>query len=115
MKNNVFVLVGAALILTACGPGPQGGAGGKPASAAVQSTADLPQYDSAGVIAVVADRTLTIDHEGASAAGVPAGRNAFLAHADILAEAPLAPGARVTFKFRKAPDGLELSELKIRE
>lgn len=115
MKNNVFVLVGAALILTACGPGPLGGATAKSASSAVQSTATLPQYDSAGVIAVAGERMLTIDHEGASAAGVPAGRNEFLAYADILAEAPLAPGTRVAFKFRKAPDGLELTELKIRE
>ncbi|WP_255367584.1 copper-binding protein [Caulobacter sp. UNC279MFTsu5.1] len=66
------------------------------------------------MIAVLEGQTVTLDHEGASAAKLAAGRTAFQAYGDILAEAPLTPGARVAFRFHKAGDAWELTELKAR-
>jgi hypothetical protein len=65
------------------------------------------------VISSLDGQILTLDHDGASAAGLKPGRSAFKAYADVLAEAPITPGARVTFQF-KTPDGLELSKLELR-
>ncbi len=73
-----------------------------------------PEYDSIGVIALMDGQAVTLDHEGASAAQLAPGRTAFQAYGDILAEAPLTPGARVAFKFHKAGDVWELTELKAR-
>lgn len=108
---SAIFLVGA---LAACGPG-------KPAKTASEASATAPaalpagpEYDSTGVIALVDGQAVTLDHEGASAAPLAAGRTVFQAYGDILAEAPLTPGARVAFKFRKAGDAWELTELKPR-
>ncbi|MEJ2817341.1 copper-binding protein [Caulobacter sp. CCG-8] len=73
-----------------------------------------PEYDSIGVIAVLDGQSVTLDHEGASAAKLAPGRTAFQAYGDILAEAPLTPGSRVAFKFHKVGDAWELTELKAR-
>ena len=106
---SAVILLGA---LAACGPG-------KPAktssAAPVGAPAALlagPEYDSIGVIALLDGQSVTLDHEGASGAGLVAGRTAFQAYGDILAEAPLTPGARVAFKFHKVGDAWELTQLK---
>lgn len=114
MKINTIsaiILVGA---LAACGPG-------KPAKTASEAPAAMPatlptgpEYDSTGVIALLDGQQVTLDHEGASAAGLPPGRTAFQAYGDILAEAPITPGARVAFKFHKVGDAWALTELKAR-
>lgn len=108
MISAVF-LVGA---LAACGPG-------KPAKTASEAPATAPtalpagpEYDSTGVIALVDGQAVTLDHEGATAASLAAGRTVFQAYGDILAEAPLKPGGRVTFKFHKVGEAWELTELK---
>lgn len=82
--------------------------------AAEMSSSSAPEYDSVGVLASVEGQLLTLDHEGASGSGLAAGRQMFQAYADVLAEAPLDPGARVTFRFRKAGEGYELVGLKAR-
>lgn len=108
---STLILVGA---LAACGPGKSEKASPDAPSTAAAAPSAAPEHDSAGVIAAVDGQSVTLDHEGASAAGLAAGRTAFQAYGDVLAEAPLAPGARVTFKFRKAGDAYELAELKAR-
>jgi hypothetical protein len=114
MKNKLFLSICGLLLTAACGPAPQGSAPEKPAATASQAAQTLPEYDSTGVISAVDGLTLTIDHDGASAAGVPAGRGAFVGYADVLSDAPLTPGSRVAFKFHKNGEALELSELKAR-
>ncbi|MFZ0269348.1 copper-binding protein [Caulobacter sp.] len=66
------------------------------------------------MIAVLDGQQVTLDHEGASAAKLAPGRTAFQAYGDILAEAPITPGARVAFKFRKVGEAWELTELRAR-
>jgi hypothetical protein len=78
------------------------------------STESLPTYEGQGVISSLDGQILTLDHDGASAAGLKPGRSAFKAYADVLAEAPITPGARVTFQFKKTPEGLELAKLEAR-
>jgi len=112
MKLNVIIAISLVGALAACGPGQPSKAPKKPAEAAVTPAPAGPEYDSAGVIATVDGQVVTLDHEGASAAGLVAGRSAFQAHADTLAEAPLAPGTRVAVRFRKVGEGYELTELK---
>jgi hypothetical protein len=51
---------------------------------------------------------------GRERGGLAPGRTAFQAYGDILAEAPITPGARVAFKFHKVGDAWELTELKAR-
>jgi predicted small lipoprotein YifL len=106
-----IVLLGS---LAACGPGKPAKSASEAPSAAVASLPTSPEYDSIGVIATLDGQQVTLDHEGASAATLVAGRTIFQAYADILAEAPLTPGARVAFKFHKVGDGYALTELKAR-
>src|SRR4051812_1465096 len=107
----VFVLAGA---LAACGPGKPAKTTSDPSPAAPASLPTSPEYDSMGVIALLDGQVVTLDHEGASAAKLAAGRTVFQAYGDILAEAPLTPGARVAFKFHKVGDVWTLSDLKAR-
>lgn len=100
------------LLVAACGPGPLSAPPAKSPQTAAQASETLPEHDSTGVISAVNGLRLTIDHDGASSAGLAAGRNDFTGHGDVLANAPLTPGARVAFKFRKTGGVLELSELK---
>ena len=108
---SAIILVGA---LTACGPGKPAKPVSEASSAAPAALPAGPQYDSIGVIALLDGQRVTLDHEGASAAKLAAGRTAFQAYGDILAEAPLTPGARVAFKFHKVGDVWTLSDLKAR-
>jgi len=98
--------------LSACGPGKPAKTSSDAPVAAAAALPTGPEYDSTGVIAVLDGQAVTLDHEGASSAGLAAGRTAFQAYGDILAEAPLTPGARVGFKFHKVGDVWELTELK---
>jgi hypothetical protein len=114
MKIKTILPIILVSALAACGPG-------KPAKTASEAPAAVPaalpagpEYDSIGVIAVIEGQAVTLDHEGASAAQLTPGRTAFQAYGDILAEAPIAPGARVAFKFHKVGDAWELTELKAR-
>jgi hypothetical protein len=114
MKIKTISAIALAGALAACGPG-------KPAKTPSETPATAPsalptgsEYDSTGVIAVLDGQQVTLDHEGASAAGLAPGRTAFQAYGDILAEAPITPGARVAFKFHKVGDAWELTELKAR-
>ena len=107
----VIALAGA---LAACGPGKPAKTASEPSSAAPESLLTSPEYDSIGVIALLDGQAVTLDHEGASAAKLGAGRTAFQAYGDILAEAPLTPGARVAFKFHKVGDVWTLTDLKAR-
>ena len=108
---SAIALVGA---LAACGPGKPAKTASEAPAAAVATVPTSPEYDSIGVIAALDGQQVTLDHEGASAAKLAAGRTAFHAYGDILAEAPLRPGTRVAFKFHKAGDAWELTDLKAR-
>jgi hypothetical protein len=108
---SAILLVGA---LAACGPGKPAKTASEAPAAGVAALATSPEYDSIGVIAAVEGQQVTLDHEGASAAKLAAGRTGFQAYADILAEAPLTPGGRVAFKFRKVGEAWELTDLKAR-
>jgi hypothetical protein len=108
---SAIILVGA---LAACGPGKPAKTGSEAPVAATSALPATPEYDSIGVIAALEGQQVTLDHEGASVAKLAAGRTAFQAYGDILAEAPLTPGERVAFKFHKVGDAWELTELKAR-
>lgn len=100
--------------LAACGPGKPANTDQKASSSVTAPLVTGPEYDSIGVIATLDGQLVTLDHEGASAAKLAAGRTGFQTYADVLAEAPLAPGARVGFKFHKVGDVWTLTELKAR-
>ncbi len=112
MKINVVTIVLLAGVVAACGPGSRSKPPEQPTDRPQITAPTGPEYDSTGVIAAIDGQTLTLDHEGASAAKLAAGRTKFTAYADILAEAPLTPGARVSFKFRKVGGEYELTELQ---
>ena len=112
MKINIIAGLIVVGLLAACGPGTPSKPPENASAAAPVPVPVGPEYDSTGVIAAVDGQTLTLDHEGASAAQLAAGRTDFTSYADVLAEAPLTPGARVSFKFRKIDGGYELTELK---
>jgi hypothetical protein len=112
MKNKIILSIIGVISVAACGPGPQSSTPDKSPATAPQAGETLPEHDSTGVISAVNGLTLTLDHDGASAAGLAAGRNDFTGYADVLSDAPLTPGVRVAFKFRKNGEGLELVELK---
>lgn len=114
MKNKSIILIFAALSLAACGPGKPSSTTEASRSEAVQPREVGPEYDSTGVISALEGRNLTLDHEGASGSGLAAGRDVFIAYADVLAEAPITPGSRVTFKFHRTSEGLELTALAAR-
>jgi len=114
MKINTISAIVLLGMLAACGPGKPAKTGSEAPVASLSPLPASPEYDSIGVIAALEGQTVTLDHEGASAAKLAAGRTAFQAYGDILAEAPLTPGARVAFKFHKTAAGYDLSELKAR-
>lgn len=108
---SVIILVGA---LTGCGPGKPAKTASEASVAAKVALPVSPEYDSIGVIAALDGQMVTLDHEGASAAKLAAGRTKFQAYGDILAEAPITPGDRVAFKFHKVGDVWELTDLEAR-
>ena len=112
MKIKTILALMLAVSLTACGPGKSAKTASEAPAAAPAPVSAGPEYDSIGVIAALEGQQVTLDHEGASAAKLAAGRTKFTAYADILAEAPLTPGARVSFKFRKVGGEYELTELQ---
>jgi hypothetical protein len=114
MKIKTISALILAFALAACGPGKSGqGASKAPGMAAIPAPTG-PEHDSIGVISALDGQSVTLDHEGASAAKLAAGRTIFQGYADVLVEAPLTPGTRVAFKFRKTDAGYDLTELKAR-
>lgn len=111
MKIKTISAIALTCALAACGPGKPAKTASEPASTAPVALPTSPECDSIGVIAVMDGQSVTLDHEGASAAQLAAGRTAFQAYGDILAEAPLTPGTRVKFKFHKVGDAWELTVL----
>jgi hypothetical protein len=115
MNFRYFVASFAILGLTACGQASQDGHSKPGVVEAMPSTESLPAYEAQGVISSLDGQILTLDHDGASAAGLKPGRNQFKVYADVIAEAPITPGARVKFQFKKTSSGLEVSKLEPRE
>jgi hypothetical protein len=115
MNFRCFAVATAVLSLAACGEASQDGRSKPGVIEAMPSTESLPVYDAQGVISSLDGQILTLDHDGASAAGLKPGRNQFKVYADVIAEAPIAPGTRVKFQFKKTSTGLELSKLEPRE
>lgn len=115
MNYRNFLVLAALAGLVACGQASQEPHSKAGAIEAVPSTEGLPAYDAEGVISSLDGQILTLDHEGASAAGLKPGRDKFKVYADVLAEAPITPGARVKFQFKKTPTGLEVSRLEPRD
>jgi hypothetical protein len=114
MNFRRFLILASLFALAACGDASKKPEAKPAGIEAVASTEGLPSYEAQGVIASLEGQILTLDHDGASAADLKAGRDQFKVYADVLAEAPIAPGARVTFQFKKTPDGLEVSRLESR-
>jgi hypothetical protein len=114
MKLNAFLSMFVIFTLSACGPGKPAATSPKGVRTSHAPSQASPEYDSIGVIAEVKGQVVTLDHEGASAAKLAAGRTLFQAYADALAEAPLKPGTRVAFKFRKIGETYELTDLTVR-
>ncbi|MBO9708971.1 MAG: copper-binding protein [Caulobacter sp.] len=114
MKINMMIAVVACGLVTACGPGANTKSSNQAEKPAVLTAPTGPEYDSTGVVAAVDGQTLTLDHEGASAAQLAPGRTVFKTYADVLAEAPIKPGDRVALKFMKVGQGYQLTELRAR-
>ena len=112
--RHFFVLAGV-LALAACGDASEAPKAKSAAVEAVASTEALPTYEAQGVISSLDGQILTLDHDGASAAGLKPGRDPFKVYADVIAEAPIKPGSRVKFQFKKTPTGLEVSRLEPRD
>lgn len=114
MNTRTFLALVALLGLAACGEAGQKAASRPPSSDAAVTPASLPTYDSHGVVVSLEGVQLTLDHEGASAADLKAGRDTFKTYADVIAEAPITPGSRVSFRFSKSAEGLEVREIEAR-
>jgi len=114
MKIKIILVTALASALAACGPGQSTKAPKSTPEAAPAALPATPEYDSTGVVAAVDGQTLTLDHDGASAAKLVPGRTVFHAGGDVLAEAPLQSGARVAFKFRDVGGEHELTALTAR-
>ncbi|AVQ04365.1 hypothetical protein B7G68_07260 [Caulobacter segnis] len=115
MNFRRFLIFSSLFALAACGDASERPRTKSAAVEAVASTEALPSYEAQGVISSLEGQILTLDHDGASAAGLKPGRNQFKAYADVLAEAPITPGDRVKFQFKKTPTGLEVSKLEPRD
>lgn len=115
MKFRDFSVAVIILSLAACGKASQENHSNPRVVEAMPSTEALPAYDAQGVISSLDGQMLTLDHDGASAAGLKPGRDQFKVYADVIAEAPITPGARVKFQFKKTPTGLEVSKLEPRD
>lgn len=115
MNYRNFLVISAVVALVGCGEASRAPRSTRGAVEAVPSSEALPAYDAQGVISGLDGQSLTLDHDGASAAGLKAGRDRFKVYADVLAEAPITPGARVKFQFKKTPTGLEVSKLEPRD
>lgn len=115
MNYRRFLAFSLVLTLTACGDASEPTPSKPAAVQAMPSTEALPSYEAQGVISSLEGQILTLDHDGASAAGLKAGRDQFKVYADVVAEAPITPGARVKFQFKKTPTGLEVSRLEPRD
>ncbi len=100
------------LALAACGPSSETSGASADASA-VEAVPTGPELTGVGVIASLDGRTLAIDHEGVEG-GQAAGRQEFRAYATVLAEAPLEPGSRVSFKYQDAEPMPVLTDLTAR-
>lgn len=114
MKFKIISAISIACVLAACGPGKTMKTAQDAKNTPKATLPAGPEYDSIGVVAALNGQMITLDHEGASAVKLTAGRADFQAYADILAEAPLTPGARVAFKFRKVGPGWDLTALSAR-
>jgi hypothetical protein len=109
VKYCNFLAVELVASLARCGQAGQDGRS-KPGSVRSVASRESASADGErGVISSLDGRILTLNHNGASAAGLKPGRHRFIVHIDVLAEAPITPGARVKFQFKKAPTGLEVS------
>jgi septal ring-binding cell division protein DamX len=114
MNFRYFIAIIAILGLAGCGKASQEGHSNPAVVQAMPSTESLPAYDAQGVVSSLDGQILTLDHDGASAAGLKPGRDQFKVYADVIAEAPITPGARVKFQFKKTSTGLEVSKLEPR-
>ena len=100
------------LALAACGQSSET-SGSTADASAVEAVPTGPELTGVGVIAALDGRTVAIDHEGVEG-GQPAGRQEFRAYATVLAEAPLEPGSRVSFKYQDAEPMPVLTKLTAR-
>lgn len=113
MKALLFAALASTIALAACGPGPDTANKGATGAAEVEPVPTGPELSGVGTLASLDGRVATIDHEGVEG-GLPAGRTEFRAYAIVLAEAPLEPGSRVSFKYQAAEPLPVLTELSAR-
>ncbi|MDP1618643.1 lipoprotein [Phenylobacterium sp.] len=112
MRAVLFAALAATLALAACGQSSDTSSGAT-ASAEAEAVPTGPELSGVGVLSSLEGRTAAIDHEGVEG-GLPAGRTEFRAYATVLAEVPLEPGSRVTFKYQDAEPMPVLTELTAR-
>lgn len=97
-----------ALPLAGCGPASSRPDAAKARARIIPPGPTGPVFESIGVISAAGSRSVTLDHEGSADAALPAGRTTFKTWADVIADAPGEPGARVAFRFQKLGDGWAL-------
>lgn len=104
-----LAIVAFTLALCACGPKTETAPAAKPATPVPTG----PELAGVGTLAGLRGKTVTLDHEAVTG-GLPAGRHEFRAYADVLAEAPLEPGTRVSFRYQAFSPLPVLTDLKRR-
>ena len=115
MKPIAAAAILTALALAACGPSAEGDSkdlkSAKARALVIPPGPTGPVFSSVGAVNAVDGQWVTLDHEGAQASGLAAGRTKFRTWADVIAQSPGEPGARVAFKFQKLGDGWALVEM----
>lgn len=101
----------AALALAACGPESARPDAALARSKIIPPGPTGPVYATTGTVQSFDSRTVTLDHDGVSGAGLAAGRTTFRTWADVVANPPGEPGARVAVKVQKLGDGWAVVEM----
>lgn len=108
---TLAAIAALAVSLAACGPESARPESAKARARIIPPSPTGPVYAGVGVVSEATSRTVVLDHEGVPDAGLPAGRTSFRTWADVIADAPGDPGARVAFKIQKLGDGWALVEM----
>lgn len=106
-------LVVLSLTAAACGPTPEERklAADRERSKIIPDAPTGPAHATTGTVHSADLRTVTLDHEGAAAAGLAPGRTTFRTWADVVANPLGEPGARVAVKVQKLGDGWAVVEM----
>ena len=116
MKTFATALFVVAFALAGCGPSGKSGedkdlVAARERSKIIPPAPSGPVYATNGTVQAADNKTVTLDHDGVAEAGLAAGRTTFRTWADVVANPPGEPGARVAVKVQKLGDGWAVVEM----